>query len=461
MRSRFNRTAWEVVESITGETVAAVWVDVAKLGEVWQNGTRYPLEQKHFDEIRRNFSMFREIGYVQHIARQHLDDGYTYGEIHELRQEGEYLQALVSLATPEDRKAYNAGQIRHWSPGIDWNTEHPHTGDNIGASLFHLAYVSEPQQKNLRYAQRTNPGVELAAAREAERMKFDPVTFGTQAAALKAEFDLMRDSIEANKVEFGRSSQAASNITNQITKLQDSLAPLVEIKDALAGLMGMVSGLVAEEEAVADVPAEEPVEMMDGEEEAVAEVAEDEPVVEMMGGEEEEENKLAAGAEHAPPSVEPVDEAEVLRQEIAKLKAEKVEVMLNAHGIEPGPERDALAKFGAIDSDGLGVLLLARQSDAGTVGARQKPTGFSASAGGAVGIEGTFAEYKSRFGENRGDLREAILREKGKAGPLLLQWSRLHNEIARFESMNQPTRAAALKEELAGIEAQYNEMERG
>jgi len=419
----------ERVELVTGETVTAVWIDVLMLGEIWQWGEPHEVTEQDFAEIEANYAIFRELGYILGVSRQHIDDGYVYGEVHGTRRDGERLQMLTAFADPADREAYNAGKIRHFSPGVDWATEHPHTGEQLGTSIFHLAFVSEPAQKNLRYPQQTSPGVALSARRH-------PMT------TPQTTIDTLRQTL--GKVPRRPARVSLAQPDPEPDPLETVLAGIVEV-------LAEIHAKVFEVEAAVDPEPEPDVEGADAEHviDVPAEVV---------------TQPLAAAAQHSDAD----GEVESLRALVLAQRSELIGLQLDAAGVTDDTERAALTRFGLADGEGLRALLSTRPApDGGPV--RQPAVGSPADPGGTrFGIAQVYSDLVKRFAADdeptgpKGRLRiqSALVAERPTQAHTVLQWSRLGAEVDRLRRRgDQPHKLAQLEAERTELAQQFDDLE--
>jgi hypothetical protein len=393
-----------------------VWVDIVRLGKVFQEGQEFDITADVVASFQKNFARLQSEGYRLGISRQHEDDGYVYGEVHELRTDGEYLQGLVSFADVQDRDAYNQGKIRHFSPGIDWEMEHPHTGENLGPALFHLAFVSEPQQKNLRYPQELNAGVVLSA----------------------------RHTNEDQMSEKKRTELATA--ASMLNKFEQFEAMLGEWAEVAAKVQSMKAALAQMEGAPVEMAEEEP------EVEAIEEPSEEEepPVIEAADDESEEEEEM-----QATPADPLAAELAAARAEIEALKRAAVESELAAYVLDDA-QRAALSAVGLRDGvDSLRVILSATQKP---VERTQTVLGTNAAPAQSAGTGKALAMINEAWASldpesaDRGAKTVALFKRWGNKGEILHAWDRERIELSRAHNKNNHKaiieRMAALEKEL-------------
>ena len=235
--SRYLRQ-WQTVDTPQGPQ-QAIWVDVFKVGtSVFVGEEEIELTAALVGEVVQNFESLKtgESTFTPPVQRQHdLSTGMQEGEVHALRLESGFLQALITFADPEVREAYNRGQVRFFSPGFSLNFQDPHSGREVGATLLELSFVSEPQQKNLRDPRDINPGVTLAAqepnvmAEEQMELASDeeePEAFNAQAAfegldERLAKLEALQEGDEEEEEEELGADEATEKMAARIRDLED------------------------------------------------------------------------------------------------------------------------------------------------------------------------------------------------------------------------------------------------
>lgn len=129
------------------------WADVHKIGSTvyTQDGASVEITEQYAQRMISNFAACRERGYAVPVLRNHgRDDAWIYGEVVEMRVDGEFLQAGLEFTRDEESEAFRAKLMREFSPGFDTDWLDPHTGELMGPTLLELSFTSLAYQRNLR-----------------------------------------------------------------------------------------------------------------------------------------------------------------------------------------------------------------------------------------------------------------------------------------------------------------------
>jgi hypothetical protein len=129
------------------------WIDFHKIGEsvYTEDGDRVDITQEYADQMVKNFRYCLSRGYSVPLIRNHgRDDSYVYGDLLDMRIEGEWIQAGATFTRPQEQQAFDEGIMREFSPGFDQDWLDPHTGKRIGPTLLELSFCSLGYQRNLR-----------------------------------------------------------------------------------------------------------------------------------------------------------------------------------------------------------------------------------------------------------------------------------------------------------------------
>ena len=143
------------------------WIDFHKIGSsvYTDDGDRVDITEDYARQMVANFYACKERGYAVPVLRNHgRDDSWIYGDVVEMRVDGEHLQAGVEFTRQEEKDAFNEGLMREFSPGFDTDWLDPHTGERMGPTMLELSFTGLGYQRNLRSPQDSNP-VQLSARR--------------------------------------------------------------------------------------------------------------------------------------------------------------------------------------------------------------------------------------------------------------------------------------------------------
>jgi hypothetical protein len=143
---------------------AFVWIDAYKMGStVYHSGGDVEITPEFADSITRNFRVLKSRGYSVTFLREHgRVDSFVYGDVVDTRIKDGWLSLAVAMTRDEEKKAYNEGILREFSPGFSMNWQDPHTGEMMGPTLLEISFTSMAHQRNLRVPTDINPGVVLS-----------------------------------------------------------------------------------------------------------------------------------------------------------------------------------------------------------------------------------------------------------------------------------------------------------
>lgn len=170
----------------------------------------------------------REQGYQVPIARQHEQDGYTYGLVADWRATEAGVDLLVEFAGDYAAR-YDEGLMAHWSPGFyppspdgDPVWYDPHTGKGYMVALDELSFVTVPHHTKLdtrgpHYQLAADPGTTTA-----------PPTGGTpmdeeQYMELVGKYDSLVarvDALESSLAEMSDVAEQMSAMNERMTAIE-------------------------------------------------------------------------------------------------------------------------------------------------------------------------------------------------------------------------------------------------
>ena len=141
-----------------------VWIDAYKMGStVYHSGGEVEITPEFAASITRNIRVFFSKGYRVTFLREHgRVDSFVYGDVVDSRIKDGWLSLAVVMTRDEEKKAYNEGILREFSPGFSMNWQDPHTDEELGPTLLEISFTSMGHQKNLRVPNDINPGVVLS-----------------------------------------------------------------------------------------------------------------------------------------------------------------------------------------------------------------------------------------------------------------------------------------------------------
>jgi len=141
-----------------------LWVDAFKLGSTVHHARgNVEITPQFASELIANFAAIKSRGYAVTVLREHgRVDSYIYGDVLELRVDGEYIQCGVEFTREEERQAVRDKLLREFSPGFDLNWMDPHTGEKLGVVLLEISFTSMAYQRNLRTPSDANPELSLS-----------------------------------------------------------------------------------------------------------------------------------------------------------------------------------------------------------------------------------------------------------------------------------------------------------
>lgn len=216
-----------------------IWVDVHKVGAMLYHGDdQIELSLEFCSELIANFRRIHdEEGYEIPLMRRHDDDGLVYGLVHDLRIDGEYLQAGIEIKDPQLRQAYNAGMLRKFSPTIAFDgLMHPHTGEVLKNVLLEVSFTSLEYQWNLRPPQSTQD-VRLAAM--ARDFFIPPQNQETEMSARKKSLEATPAQLQEPGVASPEAMpEQPSDASASIDQVLQMLGVLVDKMAALEELLG-------------------------------------------------------------------------------------------------------------------------------------------------------------------------------------------------------------------------------
>ncbi len=265
-----------------GEVPGRIWVDVAKLGtRVIAQGDQpeIPFTPVVVGQIMANYR--RKVIPRPPVLKQHNGDGVVRGDIYALRIKDGWLQALIDLKFPEDRRSYNLGALREFSPFVHLNWVDPHTGVDYGAVISEISFVSEPAQLTLRTPQEINPGVRLQRLSMSRSNLLERIQLRRELRRLEAEDKAMQAEEEsAMQAEDESAMQAIPEPDETVAELRAQIAEmgrrLADAEEALA--------LQTEENAMAGDEAElDLLEVEEGAGDATPTTVTDETMRELTG----------------------------------------------------------------------------------------------------------------------------------------------------------------------------------
>lgn len=141
-----------------------LWVDAFKLGSTVHHARgNVEITPQFAAELIANFAAIKSRGYAVTVLREHgRVDSYIYGDVLELRVDGDYIQCGVEFTREEEKQAVRDKLLREFSPGFDLNWMDPHTGEKLGAVLLEISFTSMAYQRNLRTPSDANPELQLS-----------------------------------------------------------------------------------------------------------------------------------------------------------------------------------------------------------------------------------------------------------------------------------------------------------
>ena len=159
LKNRFN----DLVEN-PPKHPAFVWIDAYKMGsKVYHSGGDVEITPEFAESLTRNFRVLKSRGYSVTFLREHgRVDSFVYGDVVDTRIQDGWLSLAVAMTRDEEKKAYNEGILREFSPGFSMNWQDPHTGEMMGPTLLEVSFTSMAHQRNLRAPTDINPGVVLS-----------------------------------------------------------------------------------------------------------------------------------------------------------------------------------------------------------------------------------------------------------------------------------------------------------
>jgi len=143
---------------------SVVWIDAYKMGsKVYHSSGNIEITLEFAASITRNFRVLKSRGYSVTFLREHgRVDSFVYGDVVDTRVQEGWLSLAVVMTRDEERKAYNEGILREFSPGFSMDWQDPHTGEMMGPTLLEVSFTSMAHQRNLRVPNDINPGVVLS-----------------------------------------------------------------------------------------------------------------------------------------------------------------------------------------------------------------------------------------------------------------------------------------------------------
>lgn len=141
-----------------------LWVDAFKIGStVHHVRGNVEITPQFAAELIANFAAIKSRGYAVTVLREHgRVDSYIYGDVLELRVDGDYIQCGVEFTREEEKQAVRDKLLREFSPRFDLNWMDPHTGEKLGAVLLEISFTSMAYQRNLRTPSDANPEFALS-----------------------------------------------------------------------------------------------------------------------------------------------------------------------------------------------------------------------------------------------------------------------------------------------------------
>lgn len=117
-------------------------------GEVRHPKGDFTVDQEFYAKLREHFEDMVARGYFIPVARQHTDDGMTYGRVVGLHATDEGVEADVEFARGM-AELFDDGYLNNWSPSFYTKFSDPHTGKVYDVALREFSFVTVSHQKNL------------------------------------------------------------------------------------------------------------------------------------------------------------------------------------------------------------------------------------------------------------------------------------------------------------------------
>jgi hypothetical protein len=123
-------------------------IQIFTWGETAHHNGDFDVNRDFYRDLKLFVRDMGERGYYAPIARQHQDDGYTYGRVLDVHATEDGIDATVEFAAGMADK-FDAGYLDSWSPSFYPEFEDPHTGRTYRQALRELSFVTVRYLKNL------------------------------------------------------------------------------------------------------------------------------------------------------------------------------------------------------------------------------------------------------------------------------------------------------------------------
>lgn len=235
-------------------TARSVWVDLYKIGSdvIFTAYTDEGIREKvvtvtpeFVAKMMASFDALTAEGDRVTVLKEHKVDGDHYGTAHELRIDGEWIQARLSFV-PSIWAAYDDQRVVEFSPGFVTSMKNAHTGEIFENVLLEVTITAMALQHTLRPPQETNarqtlvermlsgsltfakgipveeekeqPAVETPEEEEEEPTELDAAN--ARIAELEASLQAMKDKYEGEEEE---AASLAASLQERIVALEDEV----------------------------------------------------------------------------------------------------------------------------------------------------------------------------------------------------------------------------------------------